>query len=213
MSEPRKKHKKEKKQKKQKQKQKQKKDKKHKKDKKKKRDKDRRSSSSSPITTTTIIIEPTIPVEDRISEDDYFRRGPSFRMWLCQAKHVDFEDLETIKARSHFSEFVQLWNGDQLASSITAPSSASLRGVPRTKFAWGIKTSMQEQYKLDTLRDDISSSTNKRKLGPSGPAGPPTKKKTSTADTHRNLVLARGKAAAAEEDAKMARFRKEMGLE
>ena len=74
---------------------------------------------------------------------------------------------------------------------------------------------MQEQFKLDTLRDDISSSTNKRKLGPSGPSGPlgPPKKKASTADSHRNLVLARGKAAAAEEDAKMARFRKEMGLE
>tara|TARA_B100000795_G_C22668220_1_gene386859 strand:- start:62 stop:706 length:645 start_codon:yes stop_codon:yes gene_type:complete len=210
-----KKHKKEKKEKKEKKSKKEKKEKKKKKHKKSKREDHKSSSSSSSSTSASTSSIPTNYTGPTITKDDYFRRGPNFRLWLTQSKNLDFEDLETIQARVFFDEFVKLWNNGQLASIITNPSNDTLRSNPRTKFAWGIQTSKQEKYDLDTLHDSVTAANNasgvKRKSGTLGPAaGPPRKKVMSSKN---NLILARAKAAEAAEDAKMAQFRRDMGLE
>jgi hypothetical protein len=184
----------------------------HKKDKRKekksKRDSKQKTSNSTAAAEVTTF---TSACSTQITNDDYFRRGPNFRLWLTQFKQLDFEDLETIQAREHFTNFVQLWNTGQLSTNITAPSSSALRSNPRTKFAWGIQTSTQEKYDLDTLHDSITRDTNKRKADSMAPSGPPRKK---TATSNKNsLLLAKAKAAEAAEDAKMAQFRRDMGLE
>ena len=211
-----KKSKKEKKEKKKKEK-KEKKSKKDKKDKKQKKDKVRTAK-----TTTTTTTAATSSSVFNITLDDYFRKGPNFRHWLTQFKQIDFEDLETVQAREYFKEFVQLWNNNQLPTSITAPSSEAIRSVPRTKFAWGIEASTKEQFDLDALHDSVTSATNKRKAGTLGPSGPPRGGKRAHSSTSsggafssnpkRDLILARAKAAEAAEDEKLKQFKKAMGL-
>jgi hypothetical protein len=213
-----KKEKKEKKKKEKKEKKKKEKKEKKKKEKKKKKDKTGNVRSSSSSTSTSSLA--TVPSSSifNITKDDYFRKGPNFRYWLKQFKQIDFEDLQTVKARQFFEEFVQLWNTNQLPTAITSPSSDVLRSQPRTKFAWGIQTSKKEQHDIDSLHDNIAIETNKRKSGTLGPSGPPRKKATSSSNfssstnSRRDLILARAKAAEAAEDEKMKQFKIAMGL-
>ena len=184
-------------------------------DKKEKKEQARSSSSSSSSAATGTTTSSSI---FNITNDDYFRKGPNFRHWLSQSKQIDFEDLETIKARHYFEQFVELWNTNQLPSAITSLSSTAIRAQPRTKFAWGIETSSKEQFKLDSLHDSISNDTNKRKAGTLGPSGPPTgfnkKSRVSQQKSNpkRDLILAKARAAEAAEEAKMVAFKKAMGL-
>ena len=188
-------------------------------DKKEKKEQARSSSSSSSSSSSAAATGTTTSSSIfNITNDDYFRKGPNFRHWLSQSKQIDFEDLETIKARHYFEQFVELWNTNQLPSAITSLSSTAIRAQPRTKFAWGIETSSKEQFKLDSLHDSISNDTNKRKAGTLGPSGPPTgfnkKSRVSQQKSNpkRDLILAKARAAEAAEEAKMVAFKKAMGL-
>jgi len=101
-------------------------------------------------------------VTPRLTRSDYFAKSTEFRVWLGRfhGKHVD--DIPTERSHKYFKRFVDEWNKGKLPKEFyKGMESTSVDASLFTKHKWKFATKMSaaEKFQLDSLRDDIDTST------------------------------------------------------
>ena len=106
--------------------------------------------------------------EQKITMEDYFLKYQEFRLWLLNHKHIRIEDdlKNTEEIERYFKKFVKRWNNGDLSSkyySSTGVHSSDLSHEQRTNYKWNLKNlSLDEEMKLDLLRDKVDTNTFER---------------------------------------------------
>eukprot|EP01060_Flectonema_neradi_P013274 TRINITY_DN2002_c0_g1_i2.p1 TRINITY_DN2002_c0_g1~~TRINITY_DN2002_c0_g1_i2.p1 ORF type:complete len:244 (+),score=44.54 TRINITY_DN2002_c0_g1_i2:55-786(+) len=100
--------------------------------------------------------------------DDYFRKQPTFRIWMATEKRLAVDGMDTDKAKLHFCKFAKKWNSGGLkAKYYEQISSTQCDPRNRTSYKWGFVDQMDEvtRMALSTARDTTDTKTHERQWG------------------------------------------------
>ncbi|KAG0167190.1 hypothetical protein DFQ28_005687 [Apophysomyces sp. BC1034] len=102
-----------------------------------------------------------------ISDDDYFEKATEFRLWLKDAKHKYFNELDSNDSRRYFKKFVKAWNRFELEEKYyKGLNPAQLSSSDTTRYKWAFAKKL-DQHELDTIRDSVDTLTSRTGSGPS----------------------------------------------